>query len=91
MVEALGIMEACMVEHRFEPGLTIQCMSERVVYPVASMSYDRDANYPFDYAGLVRLKGSKATSKPAFKAFRRTTLRLEGCHSKRRRADRCAS
>jgi hypothetical protein len=60
------------------------------VYWYTWMSYDRDPNYPFDYAGLLRLKGSKVTQKPAFKAFRRTALRLEGCHAKRRRADRCA-
>ena len=61
------------------------------VYWYTWMSYDRDSNYPFDYAGLLRLKGSRTTSKPAFKAFRRTALRLEGCRTKRRRADRCAS
>jgi hypothetical protein len=54
------------------------------------LSYDRDKFYPFDWAGLVRLKGRTVSEKPAFKAFRRTALRLEGCRSKRGRADRCA-
>jgi hypothetical protein len=54
------------------------------------LSYDRDRFYPFDWAGLVRLKGRTVSEKPAFKAFRRTALRLEGCRSKRGRADRCA-
>jgi hypothetical protein len=60
------------------------------VYWYTWLSYDRDRFYPFDWAGLLRLKGSKTTEKPAFKAFRRTALKLEGCRSKRGRADRCA-
>ncbi len=40
---ALRIMDACMREHGFEPGLTIQCLTERAVYIVGSISYDRDA------------------------------------------------
>lgn len=39
----LHIMEACMREHGFEPGLTVQCLTERAVYVVGSISYDRDA------------------------------------------------
>src|SRR4051812_26170494 len=60
------------------------------VYWYSWMSYDRDQFYPFDYAGLVRLHGSKVSEKPAFKAYRRTALKLEGCRAKRARADRCA-
>lgn len=60
------------------------------VYWYTWLSYDRDQFYPFDYAGLVKLKGKKTTSKPAFDAYRRTALKLEGCRSKRGRADRCA-
>ena len=54
-------------------------------------SYDRDEFYPFDWAGLIKVKGKTTTEKPAFKAFRRTALEHERCHSKRLRADRCAS
>jgi hypothetical protein len=61
------------------------------VYWYTWISYDRDRFYPFDYAGLVQIKDRKVRKKPAFTAFRRTALRLEGCHSKKRRADRCAS
>jgi hypothetical protein len=60
------------------------------VYWYSWMSYDRDRFYPFDYAGLVRLKGSKVSQKLAFKAYRRTALKLERCRAKRARADRCA-
>jgi hypothetical protein len=60
------------------------------VYWYTWLSYDRDRFYPFDWAGLLRLKGKKVSEKPAFKAFRRTALKLEGCRSKRGRADRCA-
>jgi polysaccharide biosynthesis protein PslG len=61
------------------------------VYWYTWLSYDRDRFYPFDWAGLLKLKGRKVTQKPAFRAFRKVALRLEGCHSKRGRADRCAS
>jgi 4-cresol dehydrogenase (hydroxylating) len=39
----LAIMAPCMRRYGFEPGLTIQAISERVVYVVGSISYDRDA------------------------------------------------
>jgi 4-cresol dehydrogenase (hydroxylating) flavoprotein subunit len=42
VARVLRVMDACMREHGFEPGLTVQCMTERVVYVVASISYDRD-------------------------------------------------
>ncbi|MEA2421539.1 MAG: polysaccharide biosynthesis protein PslG [Thermoleophilaceae bacterium] len=61
------------------------------VYWYTWLSYDRERFYPFDWAGLSRLKQNKVKAKPALKAFRRTALRLEGCRTKRRRADRCAS
>lgn len=61
------------------------------VYWYTWASYDRDRFYPFDWAGLIKVTKKTFTEKPAFKAFRRTALRLEGCHAKRRRADRCAS
>jgi hypothetical protein len=60
------------------------------VYWYTWLSYDRDRFYPFDWAGLIRLKGRTVSAKPAFKAYRRTALRLEGCRAKRGRADRCA-
>jgi hypothetical protein len=60
------------------------------VYWYTWLSYDRDPFYPFDWAGLLKVKSDKVTEKPAFKAFRRTALRLEGCRAKRGRADRCA-
>lgn len=56
------------------------------------LSYERHANYPFDYAGLSRLEtDGSVTRKPAFPAMRKTALRLQRCKSKRGRADRCAS
>jgi hypothetical protein len=61
------------------------------VYWYTWMSYDKDYFYPFDWAGLVKLKKKSVTEKPAFRAYRRIALRLEGCRSKRGRADRCAS
>ena len=47
------------------------------------------SDYPFDYAGLRRLEPGGIRSKPAFRAYRRTALRLEGCRIKRRLATRC--
>jgi 4-cresol dehydrogenase (hydroxylating) len=38
----LASMGACLREHGFEPGLTVQCLTERAVYVVGSISYDRD-------------------------------------------------
>jgi hypothetical protein len=41
------------------------------------ISYDRDKNYSFDYAGLRRFRNGKVTPKPAFYAFRTVAHRLE--------------
>jgi hypothetical protein len=45
------------------------------------MSYDA-TDYDFDYAGLRRHNGGNPVPKPAFHAFRRAALRLEGCRLK---------
>jgi hypothetical protein len=60
------------------------------VYWYTWASYDRDRFYPFDWAGLVKVDGRKVSKKPAYTAFRRTALKLEGCRRKAERADRCA-
>jgi hypothetical protein len=51
---------------------------------------DQMSDYPFDYAGLLRLRNGKLTAKPALKAYRQTALALERCRAKKGRADRCA-
>jgi hypothetical protein len=62
------------------------------VYWYTWLSRDEDKNYPFDYAGLSRLESDGTiVRKPAYDAFRRTALALEGCKSKSGVADRCAS
>jgi 4-cresol dehydrogenase (hydroxylating) len=38
----LDDMAASLTAHGFEPGLTVQCMSERFVYVVGSIMFDRD-------------------------------------------------
>jgi hypothetical protein len=45
------------------------------------MSYEA-LDYDFDYAGLRRHSGGNPVPKPAFHAFRRAALRLEGCRRK---------
>jgi hypothetical protein len=47
------------------------------VYWSSWLSYDRDPNYPFDYAGLRRLDGDRVVAKPAYFAFRQVARRLE--------------
>lgn len=42
------------------------------------LSPDKSRIEPFDYAGLRTLKAGKPVAKPAFSAFRRAALRLEG-------------
>jgi polysaccharide biosynthesis protein PslG len=61
------------------------------VYWYTWITRDASRSYPFDYAGLLRLEGDRLVRKPAFGAFRKVALRLQGCESKRGRADRCAS
>jgi hypothetical protein len=51
---------------------------------------DKARDYPFDYAGLLRLKNGKLTAKPALKAYKQTALALQRCRAKKGRADRCA-
>ena len=56
------------------------------------MSVETNPDYPFDYAGLIRAGANGAVAlKPAFGAFRRTALALEGCTRKAPVADVCAS
>jgi hypothetical protein len=54
------------------------------------LSRDKLRTYPFDFAGLLRLEGHKIVRKPAFGAYRRMALKLEGCRAKNGRADRCS-
>jgi hypothetical protein len=51
---------------------------------------DKKRDYPFDYAGLLRIRNGKLTAKPALKAYRQTALALQRCRAKKGRADRCA-
>ena len=48
------------------------------VYWYTWLTREVDRSYPFDYAGLRRLEGDRVVAKPAFAAFRRTALRLQG-------------
>jgi polysaccharide biosynthesis protein PslG len=52
------------------------------VYWYSWLTREVDPMYPFDYAGLRRLEPNRVVSKPAFSAYRRTALRLQGCKSK---------
>ena len=62
------------------------------VYWYTWMSRDRQRDYPFDWAGLLKVqKDGTVTKKPALTAFRKIALKLEHCRKKRGRADRCAA
>jgi hypothetical protein len=61
------------------------------VYWYTWLTRDRQDDYPFDWAGLLRITSGGVKAKPALAAFRRTALALQRCRSKRERADRCAS
>jgi hypothetical protein len=61
------------------------------VYWYTWMTRDQKRDYPFDWAGLFRIRGGKFTAKPALKAFRQTALALQRCRAKKGRADRCAA
>jgi hypothetical protein len=54
------------------------------------MTNDQKRDYPFDYAGLFRIRNGKQTAKPALKAYKQTALALQRCRAKKGRADRCA-
>jgi hypothetical protein len=54
------------------------------------ITHDQMRDYPFDWAGLYRIKNGKITAKPALKAYRQTALALQRCRAKKGRADRCA-
>jgi Glycosyl hydrolase catalytic core len=60
------------------------------VYWYTWLSRDQQRDYPFDWAGLFRIKNGKVTAKPALKAFRQTAMSLQRCRAKKGRADRCA-
>ena len=60
------------------------------VYWYTWLSRDTQRDYPFDWAGLFRIRNGKLTAKPALKAFRQTAMSLQRCRAKKGRADRCA-
>jgi hypothetical protein len=61
------------------------------VYWYTWMTDDHDQQYPFDYAGLSRRNpDGSIVRKPAFDAYRRAVLPLEGCTTKAGLADHCA-
>jgi hypothetical protein len=53
------------------------------------LSEDKSTSYSFDHAGLRRIGPGGPEPKPAFSAFSRTALRLEGCRSKALTAASC--
>jgi hypothetical protein len=54
------------------------------------ISLDSSTDAPFDYAGLQKLMpNGTLVQKPAFGAFTRTALKLEGCRSKTSSATSC--
>ena len=54
------------------------------------ISLDASTDAPFDYAGLQRLMpNGTLVQKPAFTAFTRTALKLEGCRRKTSTAASC--
>jgi polysaccharide biosynthesis protein PslG len=61
----------------------------RRVYWYTWLTRETDPEYPFDYAGLRRLRTAGVRSKPALRAYRRVALRLEGCRAKSGTATRC--
>lgn len=75
---ALAIMAPCMLRHGFEPGLTIQGISERVVYIVGSLSYDRDA--PGDDARALACyhEMTAATAAAGYPPYRSSIAAMTG-------------
>jgi hypothetical protein len=61
----------------------------RRVYWYTWLTRETHPDYPFDYAGLRRLRTAGVHSKPALGAYRRAALRLEGCRAKSGTATRC--
>jgi hypothetical protein len=61
------------------------------VYWYTWLTRDQQDDYPFDWAGLLKIVSGGVQAKPALRTFKRTALALEHCRSKRDRADRCAS
>ena len=59
------------------------------VYWYTWLSADRRDDYPFDYAGLSRVRRGRITRKPALRVLRRVALRLEGCAAKPSGARSC--
>jgi hypothetical protein len=67
-------------------------MHIRRVYWYTWLTRDKQDDYPFDWAGLLKVtSGGAVKAKPALAAYRRVALMLQRCRSKRDRADRCAS
>ena len=60
------------------------------VYWYTWITRDKQDDYPFDWAGLLRVTSGGAKAKPALAAYRRTAMALQHCRRKSGRADRCA-
>ena len=60
------------------------------VYWYSWISFDTSKAAPFDYAGLLTVgPNNTLVKKPAYNAFTRTALQIEGCRSKGPVATRC--
>jgi 4-cresol dehydrogenase (hydroxylating) len=77
VASVLRMMEVAMREHGFEPGLTVQCMTERVVYVVASISYDRDVVGADEAAALCHHRMVEALLHHGYPPYR-LSLPLKG-------------
>lgn len=53
------------------------------IYWYSWLTREKDEQYPFDFAGLRRLESGAVVVKPAYDAYRRTALELQGLRSGR--------
>jgi hypothetical protein len=85
-VQALKVKK---VYERFGRERTRRRLRVGRVFWFSWLTEDRSTDYSFDYSGLHTIGPNGPRPKPAFAAFRRTALKLEGCRSKGSTAASC--
>ncbi len=74
---AIQIIEGIIIKYYFEPSISLQCMSERAINIIASISWDREVLEEDEKAIKCYTEINEILNKNGYFAYRNTTLGMK--------------
>ncbi len=74
--KSFGIISSIIEKHNFEPAITFQCLSERAINVIISISWDRDLAGEDARAEACYLELNNTLKESGFLSYRTTTLSM---------------